>query len=222
MPKVEKGVDDCLVQAKDEEDLVPKLRIFFEAARQGNMKFSRKKLQLGSQVEFGGYLITKKGMVPLPKKVAAIINYPEPKDESEMKRFLGMCNQFSKFFPDLSHMGKPLRAILKKAVDYNFGPIEKQHFEEIKEAMAKQMNLVSYDPQKKTQVFHDACETGLAYMIMQKDESGKCWCNGGEKCFCLWKILWCHSRALKPSYKGLPPLYLEVIGHHFALTDGQF
>ena len=27
---------------------------------------------------------------------------------------------------------------------------------------------------------------------------------------------------MKPSYKGLPPLYLEAIGHHFALTDAQF
>ena len=34
--------------------------------------------------------------------------------------------------------------------------------------------------------------------------------------------MWCHSRALKPSYKGLPPLYLEVIGHHWAITDDQF
>ena len=37
-----------------------------------------------------------------------------------------------------------------------------------------------------------------------------------------WKILWCNSRALKPSYWGLPPLYLEAIGHHYALTDSQF
>ena len=37
-----KGVDDCLVQARSKEELVPKLQKFFEAAKQGNMKFSRK------------------------------------------------------------------------------------------------------------------------------------------------------------------------------------
>ena len=39
---VEKGVDDCLLQAKTEDELIPKLRNFFNAARKGNMTFSRK------------------------------------------------------------------------------------------------------------------------------------------------------------------------------------
>ena len=76
---VEKGVDDCIVQGKNKQELVPKLRRFFEAARKGNMKFSRKKIQLGPQVECGGYLITKKGIVALPRKVASIMNFAEPR-----------------------------------------------------------------------------------------------------------------------------------------------
>ena len=92
------------------------------------MKFSRKKIQLGSQVEFGGYLITKKGMVPLPRKVAAIMNYAEPRNEIEIKQFLSMCNQFSKYILDLSHMAKPLIEKLKKSTEYNFGPIERKFF----------------------------------------------------------------------------------------------
>ena len=39
----EKGVDDCLIQGKTEEELVPKLKNFFNAARKGNMTFSKKK-----------------------------------------------------------------------------------------------------------------------------------------------------------------------------------
>ena len=41
-------------------------------------------------------------------------------------------------------------------------------------------------------------------------------------CICQWIIVWCNSRALKPSFKGLPPLYLESLGHHWGLTDAQF
>ena len=133
VPEVAKGVDDCLVQAQSKEALVPKLRKFFEAAKQGNMKFRRKKIQLGPSVEFGGYQISQATSGPpiqqaLPRKVAVIQDYPEPRDEQEMKRFLGMCAQFSKFFPDLSHMTKPLREQLKKLVDNQFGAMEKKHF----------------------------------------------------------------------------------------------
>merc|ERR1712020_642077 len=47
-----KGVDDCLVQATSEEEMLPKLRDLLEAARKGNMKFSRKKIQIGGEVDF--------------------------------------------------------------------------------------------------------------------------------------------------------------------------
>ena len=219
----EKGVDDCLIQGKDEEEILPKLRTFLEAARKGNMKFSKKKIQLGDSVDFCGYQITKEGMKPSPKKVAAIQAYPEPLDESSMRTFLGMTNQFSKFFPDLSHVCKPLRERLKKEVVYEFGPVERKHFNLIKEAMSAKMNLVAYSPERFTRIYHDSCDTGLAYMLCQKHDEEECWCKlDDKKCFCRFRVLWCNSRALKPSFKGLPALYLEAIGHHWAITDAQF
>ena len=123
VPEVYKGVNDCLLQA----DLIPKLRKFFQAARQGTMKFSRKKIQVGQEVEFGGYQIcansgTGPVQRPLPRKVKVIQEYPAPQNEAEMRRFLGLCVQFLKFFPDLSHMTKSLREKLKKFMDYTFGP----------------------------------------------------------------------------------------------------
>ena len=219
----EKGVDDCLVQGKSEDEMLPRLRAFLIKARQSNMKFSRKKIQLGSEVEFCGYMITKEGMKPSPRKVAVIQSYPEPLDESSMRTFLGMVNQFSKFFPDLSHVCKPLRERLKKEVVYEFGPVERKHFNLIKEAMSARMNLVSYSPERFTRIYHDSCETGLAYMLVQKHEEEICWCKLHEKkCFCRFRVLWCNSRALKPSFKGLPALYLEAIGHHWSITDAQY
>ena len=62
-------------------------------------------------------------------------------------------------------------ATIKEVNIIQFWPIERKYFEQIKEAMSKQINLIAYDPEKKTRVFHDACKTGLAYMIQQKDES---------------------------------------------------
>ena len=94
----QKGVDDCLVQATSEEELIPKLRGLLEAARKGNLKFSRKKIQIGGEVDFCGFRLTKEGLQPSPKKVSSIQQYPEPLDESSMRTFLGMCNQFSNFF----------------------------------------------------------------------------------------------------------------------------
>ena len=154
-------------------------------------------------------------MVPLTRKVISILDFPEPQDETELKRFLGLCAQFGKFFPNLSHMGKPLRELLKRDNIFHFGPVEKQHFNDIKQAIGTKMSLITYDPELKTRIYHNACETGLAYVVMQKHLDEECWCKVEEnKCICKWRIIWCSSRALKPSYRELPPLYLKALGHH--------
>ena len=106
--------------------------------------------------------VDQRGVETKSEKVASIQAYPEPLDESSMRTFLRMCNQFSKFFPDLSHLCKPLRERLKKEVVYEFGPVERKHFELIKEAMTGKMNLVSYSPDRFTRISHDSCDSGLA------------------------------------------------------------
>ena len=96
--------------------------------------------------------------------------------------------------------------------------------------MTDHMNLVSYDPEKLTKLQHDACCTGLGFVLSQFHEEEPCWCKEKElskkekqksgaynlKCFCRWRILWCGSRALKPSYRSLPATWLECVGHHWA------
>ena len=74
-------------------------------------------------------------MCAIPRKVFSILDYPEPEDATQLKKFFGLCGQFGKFFPDLSHMGKSLRELLKKGRKFNIGPVERQKFDDIKEAL---------------------------------------------------------------------------------------
>ena len=123
-----------------------------------------------------------------------------------------------KKIPDLSHLCKPLRERLKKEVVYEFGPVERKHFELIKEAMTARMNLVSYSPERFTRLYHDSCDTGLAYMLTQRHDEEECWCGlEGKKCFCRYRILWCNSRALKPSFKKIAGIVSR--GHRAPLGD---
>ena len=104
-------------------------------------------------------------MKPSPWKDQVIQNYPEPASSHDMKVFLGLCVQFSKFFPDLSYMPKPLREKLKKQVEYEFGPVEKMHFESIKQAICNEILLVSCNPERKTRLYHDSSQTGIGYCL---------------------------------------------------------
>ena len=107
-----------------------------------------------------------------------------------MSRFLGLCVQFSKYFPDLSHMMKPLREQLKNSRHYTFGALEQNEFGNIKQAITNSIQLEAYNPDKLTRVIHDACETGLAYMNQQEHVKAACVCPTPlPNCGCCWKPL---------------------------------
>ena len=56
-----------------------------------------------------GHVVTPDGVKADPAKVRALTKMPQPTDESNIRRFLGMANQLGKFVSDLSTVTKPLR-----------------------------------------------------------------------------------------------------------------
>ncbi|XP_075990207.1 uncharacterized protein LOC142985849 [Anticarsia gemmatalis] len=52
-----------------------------------------------TSIEFLGYQVTTEGIRPLENKVQAIIEYPKPKNVSELRKFLGMVNFYRRHLP---------------------------------------------------------------------------------------------------------------------------
>jgi len=63
-------------------------------------------------VEFLGTIVNAEAIQDDPKKVEAITEIAAPKDPSELRRFLGMVNQLSRFQPHIAELTKPLRDLL--------------------------------------------------------------------------------------------------------------
>ena len=55
-----------------------------------------------SSVKFLGHMIDSEGIKPDPDKVSAIEKFTTPSCIGDVRRFLGMINQLSKFSPHLS------------------------------------------------------------------------------------------------------------------------
>ena len=72
------------------------------------------KIQAGSEVQFGGYVVNGYGIKPDPTKIEAIQNYPEPKDLTKLRSFIGLSNQFGDFSPDLKQAMEPLKGLLSQ------------------------------------------------------------------------------------------------------------
>lgn len=54
------------------------------------------------EVRYVGHLITNSGIKVDPEKVRVIVDMPAPKDESGVKRILGVVQYVAKIIPNLS------------------------------------------------------------------------------------------------------------------------
>jgi hypothetical protein len=64
-----------------------------------------------------GHLVTDKGVLPDPDKVAAIRNMPPPTDLHGVHRLCGTVNFLSDFIPSLASIMEPINMLKRKHVE---------------------------------------------------------------------------------------------------------
>ena len=63
--------------------------------KQAGLKVNAKKSFFGrGKLEYLGYWITRKGVMPVPKKIEAIKNIATPKSIRDVRKFVGMVNYY--------------------------------------------------------------------------------------------------------------------------------
>ena len=106
-------MDDILVHGSNQQEHDKRLLATLERLRKCHITLNREKCEFSkTSIKFLGHVIDREGIKPDPEKVQAICEMSEPKSLSDLRRFLGMCNQLSKFSPELTDATKPLRDLL--------------------------------------------------------------------------------------------------------------
>jgi hypothetical protein len=60
------------------------------------------------ETKFLGHIASAKGIRPGPKKVAAVQEWPVPKNVHDIRSFLGLVNYFRKFIEHFASLAQPL------------------------------------------------------------------------------------------------------------------
>lgn len=66
-----------------------------------------------SSLIYLGSVIDKRGIRTDPEKVAVMVNYPRPKNSTEVKRFVGLCAWSKRFVPNFSDLINSINSLLK-------------------------------------------------------------------------------------------------------------
>ena len=112
-------LDDVIVYSATPEEHVQHVRTILAVLRQHQLYAKIQKCEFSKEeMTFVGFLVSKSGIGMDPAKVAAILDWPTPKNVKEVQSFLGFSNFYRKFILHYSTLTTPLTSLTRKGVRF--------------------------------------------------------------------------------------------------------
>lgn len=169
-------------------------------------------------MEYLGHIISGEGVATDPSKVAAMKEWPQPRNLKQLRGFLGLTGYYRRFVRGYGLICRPLTELLKKG-SFNWTPDATKAFEELKNAMISTPVLALPDYSLSFVIETDARGTGISVVLMQQ----------GRPLAYLSKGLSLRYQALSTYEKELLAIVMAtqkwhsyIQGNHFVIkTDHQ-
>ena len=167
-------LDDLIVATPDEESHLVMLERVFAALSRAKLKVHPHKCTFANaSLSALGFILDAEGIRPDPKNLAKIAEWPYPTNVSEVRGYLGLCGYYRGHVPKYAAIAEPLTDLLKKDTPFEFGPLEKAAFDNLKEELLKGSATAYPDFDRVFIVKPDGSATTVGALLTQKDPRGK-------------------------------------------------
>lgn len=206
-----KLVDDVLVFAADIATLEARVRSVLERCQEHSITMSERKFSFGTTAKFAGHIVSGDGVFPDPDTVAAIKKFKSPTDTTSLKSFLGLAVQLGHYVPDLAHMTRKMRMLLKKGVAWQWLDDHEEELRRAKEILTSPLVVKPFDPGLQTSLLTDASRLhGLGFLLLQTNADGS------------HRLVTCGSRSLTPAEGRYATIELELLAITYAMEKCNF
>jgi hypothetical protein len=124
LPNILVYIDDLLVHSKSHKEQLQQLEALFQRLIQHNLKINIKKCCFGAkQVDYLGFTLTEKGVLPGSHKLKAVACASPPIDVKGVRQFLGLCNFFRNHVRNFAQITHPLTILTRKDTPWKGGPL---------------------------------------------------------------------------------------------------
>ena len=162
-------LDDILVYSPGMETHLKHVRKLFIKLREVDLKLKEVKCNfLKKHIQYLGHIVLGKGITPMPEKLVCIKKMPPPKTPKEVKQFLGLIGYYRKFVPRFSDLARPLNALTRKNVPFEWTPVCQESFELLKTSLMTEPILTYPDPNLPYVLFTDASKYAWACVLTQE------------------------------------------------------
>ncbi len=174
IPGVEVFVDDILVHGPTDETHDKRLVVVRKRLKEKNFtENTGKSGQIKKkEVKFLGHIVGNGQIRPDPKKIEALLDFPEPTCRKELRGFEGMLGWLRKFLPELTMYMNDFRHLQKAHTAWIWTEKETSTFVKIKETLRKIQPLMAIKRGEQLHLAADASSYGLGAALTQKDAKG--------------------------------------------------
>ena len=137
---------------------------------------SGKKMQLcRSDVEIVGQKCSSRGREPTDAKVKKILDWPVPRNTTDMRGFLGLCGTVRIWIKDYSQIARPLVDLTRKAAEHTWGEAQVRAFLELKTLVtsAPALRPIDYKCGRPVILSVDTSIHGIGFVLSQYDKEGR-------------------------------------------------
>ena len=116
-----------------------------------------------------GHRIVPGGRIAHQAKVTTIMDMTDPKDVSQLRSFIGLCNYYQSYVPDFSILAHSLYALLKKNVSWNWSNTCAIALKSLKSDLTKYLVLKRPDFEKPFILHTDWSAIGIGSILAQQE-----------------------------------------------------
>ena len=186
-------LDDVMVHSKTFDEHLVHLESVLSCLQKASLACKLKKCSFAQEsTTYLGHVVSGKGIEPEPAKIDAVKEIAPPKNVKEIRMFLGFVGYYRRFVNNFSAVAKPLNELLRKTVEWHWGPEQQDAFEALR-------NFT-----KTFTVRTDASYLGLGACILQGE--------GDERLPIAYA-----SRSLKPAETRYTATEIECLGMKWAV-----
>ena len=168
-------VDDILVHSPGLALHIGDIRDTLIRLRQAKIQLRADKCRLGyRETEFVGHTITPDGHMPLPSNIQRVAAYQQPKNRTELQRFLGLVNFYRDYIPDMANVADPLYKLTRKGKSFFWDRSARNAFDTLKHALTSSPVLLAYPEWDRPFYLQaDAFQVAVGGVLSQLDSNNK-------------------------------------------------
>jgi hypothetical protein len=161
-------VDDLVVHSVCFEDHLRHLDTVLQKLTTAGFTINASKCSFCKpQIKFLGHVISSEALLPDEDKIKAILSYPPPRNQKQLRRFLGICNFHHQFIPNYAHFVSPLLILLKKGQKWKWTSDLQMAFETLRDRFAHSIELIHPDSESEYVINTDASARAIGGVLMQ-------------------------------------------------------